>query len=125
MLKNTSIKVKLLTSVIVSILIISVVMVAEIIVSLKHEAKVIIDETSKSAYERKQKELENYVSLAYKTVESYYDRTSKEKIKGEVEAYITEQSSFLFSIIEAEYEKNKNTLSEKELKERISSIIKK
>ena len=123
MIKNTSIKVKLLSTVIIAILTVAFYMLFELIYSLKHEAKLVIEQTEKTAYNNKEVELKNYVSLAYKTAESYYERTSKEKVKNEVENYITEQSGFLFSIIEAEYEKNKNILSEKALKEKIKSIV--
>jgi len=123
MIKNASIKVKLLSTVIIAILVVALYMLFEVVSSLKHEADLVITQTEKTAYENKEKELKNYVSLAFETVESYYERTAKDKVKSEVEDYITEQSGFLFSIIEAEYEKNKNILSEQALKERIKSII--
>lgn len=116
-------KVKLLSTVIIAILVVALYMLFEVVSSLKHEADLVITQTEKTAYENKEKELKNYVSLAFETVESYYERTAKDKVKSEVEDYITEQSGFLFSIIEAEYEKNKNILSEQALKERIKSII--
>lgn len=123
MINNASIKVKLLSTVIIAILVVAFYMLFELISSLKHEAQIVTAQTEKTAYENKEQELKNYVSLAFETVESYYERTSKEKVKSEVESYITEQSGFLFSIIEAEYEKNKNILSEQALKEKIMSIV--
>ena len=45
-----------------------------------------------------------------KTVEAYHQRTSVEKVKIEVEEELQKQTMFLFSILEAEYEKNKNIL---------------
>ncbi|AXH12689.1 methyl-accepting chemotaxis protein [Halarcobacter bivalviorum] len=123
MINNASIKVKLLSTVIIAILVVAFYMLFELISSLKHEAQIVTTQTEKTAYENKEQELKNYVSLAFETVESYYERTSKEKVKSEVESYITEQSGFLFSIIEAEYEKNKNILSEQALKEKIMSIV--
>ena len=42
-----------------------------------------------------------------KTVEAYHQRTSVEKVKIEVEEELKKQTMFLFSILEAEYEKIK------------------
>ena len=123
MLKNLSIKIKLLVSVIGAILTIALLTQIQSIYSLKAEAEEIIKQSEKSAYEAKEKELKNYVSLAYKTVESYHARTAKDKIKTEVQSYIVEQSNYLFSIINAEYQNNKALVPEEELKERIKSII--
>jgi methyl-accepting chemotaxis protein len=123
MLNNSSIKVKLLSTVIGSIIIVAIVMMLQSISSLKYEAEIIIEESSSAAYKAKEAELKNYISLAYKTVESYYERTDKSRIKNEVKGYIEEQSDFMFSIINSEYEKNKDILSEEELKQRIKSII--
>ncbi len=123
MFKNLSIKAKLLSTVIGLIVLIGLTMLVEMTSTINSEVDLILDDSEKTAYKAKEKELENYVSLAFKTVESYYERTSKEKIKIEVKNYIEEQSDFLFSIINAEYEKNKNVLSENELKNRIESII--
>jgi len=123
MLKNSSIKVKLLSTVIGSIILVAGIMLFQSISSLKYEADTIIKESTQEAYKAKEAELKNYISLAYKTVESYYERTAKDKIKDEVRSYIKEQSEFLFSIINNEYEKNKDILAPEELKSRIKSII--
>ena len=124
MFKSISIKAKLLSIVISSIVVVSTAMIIQSVISLKHESDSIIQKVKADAYKVKEEELQNYISLAIKTVESYYDRTSKEKIKHEVQDYINEQSGFMFSIIESEYEKNKDTMNEAELKERIRGIVK-
>ncbi|MGB6328588.1 MAG: cache domain-containing protein [Halarcobacter sp.] len=123
MFKNSSIKFKLLTTLVASIVIVALAILFESIYSMKEQARNTLEETKKLSYETKEKELKNYVSLAYKTVESYYARTSKDKIKEEVKNYIKEQSDFLFSIITSEYEKNKNLMNEEELKLRIKAIV--
>lgn len=58
-----------------------------------------------------------------KTVEAYHQRTSVEKVKIEVEEELKKQTMFLFSILEAEYEKNKNILSKDALQERLKDIV--
>ena len=123
MLSKTSIKNKLLFTVISSITIISLVVIIQSIINFLSTSEFIIKKSSDSAYASKEVELKNYVSLAYKTLESYYERTSKDKIQLEVKDYIEEQSEFLFSIINTEYEKNKNKMSPNELKDRIKSIV--
>ncbi len=123
MLKNSSIKVKLLSTIIGSMVVITIIMLLQSIMSLKSTSNSIIEKSSTAAYKAKELELENYISLAYKTVESYHARTAKDKIKGEVEEYLLEQTNFVFTIIENEYNKYKNTLSHDELKTRIKSIL--
>ena len=41
-------------------------------------------------------------------VKSYYERTSEKKIKAEVKSYVKEQTNFLFSILNKQYEKYKD-----------------
>ena len=123
MLKNKSIKVKLLSTIIGAMILVTVIMLLQSIISLKNTSSSIIEKSTSEAYKAKENELKNYVSLAYKTIESYHARTAKDKIKSEVEKYISEQSDFLFSIINSEYEKNKDILPPEELKQRIKSII--
>jgi len=123
MVNNSSIKTKLLLTVIVSISLVALVIIVQFISGFLKTSETIIDKSATAAYKSKEIELKNYVSLAYKTVESYYERTSKDRIQSEVKDYIQEQSDFLFSIINSEYEKNKNKISENELKERIKSIV--
>jgi len=123
MLKNSSIKVKLLSTIIGAMVLVTIIMLVQSIISLKSTSNAIIEKSSTSAYKAKEEELKNYVSLAYKTIESYHARTSKDKIKGEVEDYLLEQTNFIFTIINSEYEKYKDTLSKEELKDRIKSIL--
>ncbi|RXJ64678.1 hypothetical protein [Halarcobacter anaerophilus] len=104
MFKNLSIKTKLLATVIGSIILIALIMLFEMSTTIYKEVNLILNDSEKSAFDTKEKELKNYVSLAYKTVESYYERTSKERIRSEVKDYIQEQTNFLFSIINEEYE---------------------
>ncbi len=123
MSKDMSIKIKLLLSVIGAILTVALITEINSIITLKKETNYIIDKTENNAYKAKEKELENYVSLAYKTIESYHKRTSKDKIQKEVEEYLKEQTDYLFSIINSEYQKNKDILSKEELFKRIKDII--
>lgn len=111
-------------TIIISVIVIfaSIILIQSLIL-LDQNSDKIIEKSIALSYKEKEKELKNYVTLVYKTIESYHSRTSKDKIKDEVKFYIEEQTEYLFSIINSEYEKNKNILSEDELKKRIISIV--
>ncbi|QNM90432.1 cache domain-containing protein [Aliarcobacter cryaerophilus] len=123
MSKNISIKVKLLILSIATIVLISIIIAIDSIYSLKSFSSETIEKYKEEAYAKKEEELKNYVSLAMKTVEAYHQRTSVEKVKIEVEEELKKQTMFLFSILEAEYEKNKNILSKDALQERLKDIV--
>ena len=123
MSKNISIKAKLLILSIATIVLISIIIAIDSIYSLKSFSSETIDKYKEEAYAKKEEELKNYVSLAMKTVEAYHQRTSVEKVKIEVEEELQKQTMFLFSILEAEYEKNKNILSKDALQERLKDIV--
>ncbi|MGA1940931.1 methyl-accepting chemotaxis protein [Arcobacter sp. YIC-310] len=124
MFKSISIKAKLLMIVITSIVVVSSAMIVQSIISLQETSDAVIEKFKEDAYSSKQKELENYVSLAMKTVESYHARTSKEKVKAEVQSYLKEQTGFIFSIMEGTYNKYKGTVSQEELKELVKNAVK-
>ena len=123
MSKNISIKAKLLILSIATIVLISIIIAIDSIYSLKSFSSETIEKYKEEAYAKKEEELKNYVSLAMKTVEAYHQRTSVEKVKIEVEEELQKQTMFLFSILEAEYEKNKNVLSKDALQERLKDIV--
>jgi methyl-accepting chemotaxis protein len=123
MSKNISIKAKLLILSIATIVLISIIIAIDSIYSLKSFSSETIEKYKEEAYAKKEEELKNYVSLAMKTVEAYHQRTSVEKVKIEVEEELQKQTMFLFSILEAEYEKNKNILSKDALQERLKDIV--
>ena len=123
MSKNISIKAKLLILSIATIVLISIIIAIDSIYSLKSFSSETIEKYKEEAYAKKEEELKNYVSLAMQTVEAYHQRTSVEKVKIEVEEELKKQTMFLFSILEAEYEKNKNILSKDALQERLKDIV--
>ncbi|PLY09813.1 MAG: chemotaxis protein [Arcobacter sp.] len=123
MFSNFSIKAKLLMISLVAIVLVSILVAAESIYSIKKLSKKEIANFKKESYSGKEKELKNYVSLAMKTVESYYERTAIEKIKVEVQEDLKSQTNFIFSILEYEYKKYKDILSEDELKDRLKGIV--
>ena len=123
MLGNVSIKVKLLMLSLITIILVSLSIAINSIYSINKLSNENIIKYKNESYAKKEEELKNYTSLAMKTIEAYYERTSIDKIKIEVQEDLKTQTNFLFSILEAEYEKSKNSLSEEALKNRLKNII--
>ena len=123
-MKNMSIKAKLLLIVISTIVLISIVITMQSINNLKQLSDDNIKKYKTEAYQTKQKELKQYVSMVYKTVESYHERTSKLNIQKEVEVYLKAQSNFMFSIIQDQYETYKDTDTNEQIKQRIKQLVK-
>jgi len=123
-MKNLSINAKLQIASFVSIIVVSCMIATSSIYSVTKLSDETIKKFSEDAYEKKEAELKNYVSLAVKTVETYYERTSKEKVKDEVKGELKKQTNFIMSIIEGEYNKYSSSVPAEELKERIRQIVK-
>jgi methyl-accepting chemotaxis protein len=124
LLNSISIKAKLLLIVISSIVIVSVAMLVQSVLSLQETSAVVIQKFKEDAYKTKEEELKNYVSLAIKTVESYHARTSKEKIKQEVQVYLKSQTDFMLSIMQGEYDKYHGKVPDEQLKDIIKNAVK-
>jgi methyl-accepting chemotaxis protein len=122
-MKNLSIKAKILVIVLTTIVVVASIIATEAILSIKELSNENINSYKQKAYKDKQETLNNYVTMAEKVVETYYLRTDKEHIKKELTSYIDEQSNFLFSIINNQYEKYKDKMSDKELKSLIINTV--
>ena len=123
MFSTLSIKTKLQVITVVSIITVALIVGVKSVYSMTTLAKANIEKYQEEAYKNKENELKNYVSMALKTVAAYHKRTEPEKIKSEVSKYLKDQTNFIFSIIEKEYEKHSNKLSKSELQLRIKSIV--
>jgi len=123
MFNKISIKTKVQIIIVISIITVAIIVGIQSVLSMSTLAESKVEKYKQEAYKNKEHELQNYVSMALKTIESYHERTAPEKIKKEVSKYLQDQTSFIFSIIEKEYENNKGKLSETELKNRIKTIV--
>jgi methyl-accepting chemotaxis protein len=123
MFRNISIKGKLLLLSLITIIVVSLAIAINSIYSINKLSTENINRYKEESYAKKEKELKNYVSLVMKTVESYHERTTIDKIKIEVQDDLKKQTNFLFSILESEYIKSKDVLSEDALKQRLKSIV--
>ena len=118
-----TIKGKLLLISLVAIVLVTVITAMQAVYSINSLTQKDVENVRKEAYAKKEKELQNYVSLAMKTVNSFYERTSIEKVKIEVQEQLKEQTGFLFSILEAEYKRLNGKIPETELKQRLKNIV--
>ena len=123
MFRDISIKGKLLLLSLITIIVVSLSITIDSIYSINKLSNENINRYKEESYAKKELELKNYVSLAMKTVESYHERTAIDKIKVEVQDDLKKQTNFLFSILESEYIKLKDVLSEDALKQRLKSIV--
>jgi len=123
MLANLSIKGKILILSLITIIVVSVSIAVNSIYSINKLSEENINKYKEESYAKKEMELKNYISLAMKTVEAYHKRTAIDKIKVEVQDDLKKQTNFLFSILESEYLKLKDTVSEDVLKTRLKAIV--
>ncbi|MFY9073342.1 cache domain-containing protein [Malaciobacter mytili] len=121
--KNLNIRAKILSIVITTVLIIAIIIAMKAIYSIEVLTQKNIENYEKEAYAQKEMELRSYVSMAVKSVKSFHERTSKEKIQKLVEEELNKNTDFLFSIINDQYETYKNRLSTNELKAKLIEIV--
>lgn len=88
---NISVKTKFLVIIITSILFLSIVTLVGSIITINSISEDNISNYRNDVYTKTQQELQNYVQVTLKTIDSFYQRTSKEKIKQEVQGHLTEQ----------------------------------
>ncbi|MCP4971971.1 MAG: methyl-accepting chemotaxis protein, partial [Arcobacter sp.] len=122
-MNNLSIKYKFLGIVILSIIIISVISLFNSIQTINNISNQNIENYKKDLYKKTENELKSSVQVAHKIIDSFYKRTSKEKIKAEVKDFLMQQMDFLYSIIENEYKKNAGIIPDEELEDRLKGII--
>jgi methyl-accepting chemotaxis protein len=124
MLKNLSIKTKLLSIILSSVILVAVAITVQSVITINKVSKENIANYKKEALLAQKEELKNYVSIASHTVESFYRRGTKEKIRAEVEDNLKVRMSQVFNVIQSLYNEHKDELSQAELKERIMNIVK-
>lgn len=123
-MKTMSIKARIQLIILLTIISVSVIFIFQSINSINAMTQENIEKFRSDAYANKESELKNYVSIAIKSVESFYQRTSQSKIEDEVRDTLKLQMDFLFNLIENAYNKNLNKMSEQELKNHIIDLVK-
>ncbi|MDY0121751.1 MAG: methyl-accepting chemotaxis protein [Sulfurimonas sp.] len=120
---SVSIKLKLQLILITTIIFITGAIIVQSMASINQLNEKNIQKYKEEAYKNKEIELKNYISIATKSIDSFYQRTSQDKIKQEVEDELKKETDFLFSIINKEYEKNVNVLSANQLSQHIKDLV--
>ena len=123
-MQNISLRFRVQAILLVTIFLISVVLIFQSINSIDDVVSQNIKKYKEEAYKSKKAELENYVSIAVKLIDSFYARTSKAKISEEVEKDLKSHTELLFAILQKEYMQNHLTMSVKELKQHLIDIVK-
>jgi len=123
-MKKLSIKARLQLIILSSIFLISIVFTVQSIYDINRITDNNIKKYKEKAYKDKEVELKNYISISTKMIESFYKRTSKDKIEDEVKNRLKVQTNFLFSMIQREYEENKDSLTRNELEKHIIDAVK-
>ena len=123
-MKHLSIRLRVEALILLAIIIISTILIFESILTIEKSTKEHIARYKKEAYASKENELKNYVSIARKSIDSFYERTSKGKIENEVKKALREQTNFLFNILNEAYEKNVASMNKVELQNYLKDIVK-
>ncbi len=124
MFKNLSIVKKVLILSILPVLLSSIVLTIVQVRSITTSTENSIEVFEKKVYESKQELLKDNIAIAIKTIESFYERTSKEKIEAEVEEKLKLQMQSLMGALQGFYEENKNRLNEGNLLNSLKEIVK-
>ena len=122
-MKSVSIKKKLIGIIVVTVIAVATVIILQSIYNVKALTEQNVQKYKEEAYKNKELELKNYVSVAIKSIESFYERTSEKKIKQEVASELQKQTNFLLNILQSTYNKNKNKISAKKLEQNLINIV--
>jgi methyl-accepting chemotaxis protein len=120
---NMSIQMRLQILIFTAMIFISVALAMQFVHEINISTEQSVKNYTAEAYDTKKDELEKFTSIAIKTLNSFYEKTEIQNIEKEVSEGLTRQTQMLFFLIENEYEKNRDRLSNNELKKHIKNII--
>ncbi len=109
LMNNLSIKWKLTLAIAIIVLVMSAILVSLSIYDIKKTSS---DDTKlfkEKAFSAKQDELKSNIDIVLKTIDSFYERTSKEKVKLEVQEKLVTQAQMLENILNQYYLKHQNS----------------
>ncbi|RBQ28733.1 methyl-accepting chemotaxis protein [Aliarcobacter vitoriensis] len=122
-MKNLSIRFKLLAIVIITIILVSTIIATKSIYEVNNLTAQNIEEYKNRALNSGIDEMKNYTAFALNIAKDAYEKAKIENVKERKGAYLKSQTDFLFAMITEIYEKQKNHLSEAELKKLILDAI--
>ncbi|MCV6606736.1 MAG: methyl-accepting chemotaxis protein [Campylobacterales bacterium] len=124
MFNNLPVMKKVLILSLVPLLVVSVILTFFQIRTITHATNSNINIYEKKIFQSKKEILEDNVLIAKKTIESFYARTSKDKIKHEVEKKLKLQMESLVSVLKGYYVENRTKQSSKQLQNNLKKIVK-
>ena len=122
-MKNLSIRVKLLSIVIITIILVSTIIATKSIYEVNNLTNQTIEEYRQNAFNTSIEELKNYTAFAKNIAKSAYEEAKIENIKARKGAYLKSQTDFLFAMISKIYDEQKNKMPEAELKKILLEAI--
>lgn len=122
-MKNLSIRVKLLSIVIITIILVSTIIATKSIYEVNNLTNQTIEEYRQNAFNASIEELKNYTAFAQNIAKSAYEEAKIENIKARKGAYLKSQTDFLFAMISKIYDEQKNKMPEAELKKILLEAI--
>jgi methyl-accepting chemotaxis protein len=120
-MNDKSIKIKLGLTIIPIIVIMSIILVSMSVYDMRATSEADIKVFKEKSYSSKKEEIKSNTEIVLKTIQSFYDRTSKEKVKQEVQQKLTTQAQLLQNILLSHYEKNRY---KKNVKAELIEIVK-
>jgi len=121
-MKNTlSIKWKLTIAIAVIVLTMSTILVSLSIYTIKKTSANDAQLFKEKSFQAKEDEMKSNVDIVLKTIEFFYERTSKEKVKIEVQEKLLAQAQMLENILKQYYRKHKNS---KTIQNELMDIVK-
>ncbi|WP_418186675.1 methyl-accepting chemotaxis protein [Aliarcobacter lanthieri] len=122
-MKNLSIRFKLLAIIIITIILVSAIIATKSIYELKNLTSHNIEEYKQRAFAEAIDEMKNYTSFAMDIAKDGYEKGKMDNVKNRKGAYLKSQTDFLFTMIKEIYDREKNKLSEPELKKLLLDTI--
>jgi len=122
-MKNLSIRIKILFIVAIAIFVTSLIFVLQSIHTIEAISQDNIEKFKEFSYKSEKEKLVYYSKMAYNIINSYYQKTSKDKIQKEAEKQHQRDTNYLFTIIEGIYTKYKDILDEDSLKQLIIDTV--
>ena len=122
-MKTISIKTKIIS------LIVSIVVLIPIVISFLFMNEIsglmsgVSNAFSKTMIKSKQEELHNKIDIAYKVIEANYQKTLPENVEKVVKTGLIQKQNMLFNILNNFYKRNKDILSDEELKKKLEDIV--
>jgi methyl-accepting chemotaxis protein len=119
--RNWSIKAKLIVTINIIVFALALILISISIYDIKNTAEENIKIFEKKSYDSRKNELKSNTSIVLKTIEAFYLRTEKKRVKEEVKSKLTTQANMLNNILKEYYDKHKNS---KNIKSELIDIVK-